>query len=99
VGLEELAGFALLLTTLIEIGKRLGLIPDGMAGLAAVIADIVLYILVQLVAGYFGVDLTAWDNVARVLAELLAGFFLAVGMHKGFRAANLPLFKQMTSRA
>jgi len=97
----ELAGFAALIAAIIEVLKRFGL-PDGKAGLAAVIGNIVVYAIGQF-GGFYGWNLSRLDNFAAMLAEIiltLVGMFVvSLVTHKAGREGELPLFKQLPNRA
>ena len=83
-----LAGLAALLAILIEIGKKYNVIPDGYAGWAAVIANIIVFA-VAAIAGYLEFDLTAIDQLLMMLAELLMGIFGSFLTHKFGRALQI----------
>lgn len=83
-----LAGITAFLAILIEIGKKFNIIPDGYAGWAAVVANIIVFA-VAAIAGYLELDLTAIDGVFMMLAELLAAIFGSLLTHKLGRALQI----------
>jgi predicted anti-sigma-YlaC factor YlaD len=76
-----LAGIAALIAVLIEIAKKFHWIPDGYAGWAAVVANIVVFAIAA-VAGYLEFDLTAFDELCMMLAELLLSISGSFATHK-----------------
>lgn len=93
MGRGELIGLAALLSVVIEILKKYGVIPDGLAGLAAFLANAIVYIVAGL-AGLYGWDMTSLDALFMMLAELLGMVLVSFLTHKVGRAMELPLFKK-----
>ena len=83
-----LVGIATLLAVLIEIAKKFGILPDGYAGWAAVIANIIVFA-VAAIAGFLEFDLTAIDGLAMMLAELLLAVFGSFATHKLGRSMQI----------
>ena len=69
--LATLAGFAAGFAVVIDVLKRYGVIQDGQAGLVSLALNFALLGFV-IVGGYFGLDLTKFDSVANVVANLIA---------------------------
>lgn len=87
------AGLGLLVMVIVEILKRLLVIPDGQAGIWATILGVLGY-LVILVLGYFRIDLTqgpAQDVVALFikLGEMALALITALGGFGLLRKANV----------
>ena len=68
--LGTLAGFAALFVAVINILKRYGVIQDGQAGLVSLALDFALLGFV-IVGKQFGVDLTKFDSIANIVANLI----------------------------
>ena len=69
--LATLVGFAALFSVVIDVLKRFGIIEDGQAGLVSLALNFALLGFV-IVGGYFGLDLTKFDSIANVVANLIA---------------------------
>lgn len=67
---KGLLGFAALIAAIVNAAKKIGLIPDGYAGLASLVLNLV-GLVVTFAVVYFGGDVYQWDSVAKVIADLL----------------------------
>lgn len=83
-----LVGIAALLSVLIEIAKKFGLVPDGYAGWLALAANIIVFAIAA-VAGYLEFDMTAIDGLAMMLAELLLAVLGSFVTHKLGRSMQI----------
>lgn len=83
-----LVGISALLSVLIEIAKKFGIIPDGYAGWAAVFANIIVFAIAA-IAGFLEFDLTAIDGLAMMLAKLLLAVFGSFATHKLGRSMQI----------
>jgi len=86
--IRALVGLAALLAVLIEIAKKFGIMPDGYAGWAAVVANIIVFA-VAAIAGFLEFDLTALDGLFMMLAELLLAVFSSFATHKLGRSMQI----------
>jgi len=68
--LGTLLGFAALITVIINVLKRYGVIQDGQAGLVSLGLNFALLGFV-IVGKYFGLDLTQADDIAGAIASLV----------------------------
>ena len=91
--MEQLVGLGALLSAVIEIAKALELIPDGYAGLAAALANVVVFAVAEIAVGFFGVDLGSVDGVLLMVAQLLLMIFASLATHKLGRAMEIPLWR------
>ena len=94
--LGTLAGFAALFVAVVNVLKRYGVIADGQAGLVSLALNFALLGFV-IVGKNFGVDLTKFDSVANVIANLvtvilglIAPSLISHGVHRLVRA-RVPL--------
>jgi len=92
--MEQLVGLAALLSAIIEVAKNFGAIPDGYAGLAAAIANVVVFAVAEIAIGFFGVDFTTIDGILMMLAQLLLMVFVSFATHKVGRAMELPVWRE-----
>jgi len=88
----ELVGFGALLSILLEILKRFGVLPDGASGKVALIGSAVVVAL----GAFFNAlswDVRQYDTLAQAFATLLAMVLTMFGSafftHKGLRAAQI----------
>jgi hypothetical protein len=94
--MKELVGFAALVSVLIEVLKKFGLVPDGYGGLAAAIGNIIVFAIAA-IGGFYGWDLGGLDSLMAMIAEILAvlvGMFgISLVTHKIGKAMELPLYR------
>lgn len=87
-----LPGFAVLITVLLEVAKKLGWLPDSVGGKAAVVANALL-VAVALVVGQLGYDLSGYDKVAATVAALVSQLVVLFGVSwitwKGMKVSGL----------
>ena len=88
----NLAGFAILLTAVLEVAKRLGWVSDGLGGKIALVGN-ALIVAGGLFAGQLGYDLSAYDKTAETVASLLTQLVTLFGVSwltwKGLKVAGL----------
>ena len=93
MGNEVLVGLGAFLAAFIEVLKKFGLIPDGYAGLAAAIANVIVFAVWQIAVDFYGMDLSRLDSWLAMLAKLLLGIFASFATHKGAKAMEIPVFR------
>lgn len=99
-----LAGFALLITVLINAAKTFGIIQDGQAGLVSLVLNFgVLGLVIS--AGAFGLDLTKLDSLAGTLASMITLALSLFGqlvvskvVHMGLKRTPVPLLNKSFSK-
>lgn len=87
--MEELVGLGALLSAIIEVLKKFGVIPDGYAGLAAAIANVVVFAVAEIAVGAFGVDLSTLDGILAMLAQIILAVVSSLVTHKSLRAMRV----------
>jgi len=87
-----LTGFAILLTAVLEVGKKLGWVGDDLGGKIALIGN-ALIVATGLFAGQLGYDLSSYDKVAETVATLLTQLVVLFGASwitwKGLKVSGL----------
>jgi len=94
MGNGELVGLGAFLGAVIELLKKYGVIPDGYGGLAAAVANVIVYAVWQIAVGFYGADLSQLDSWLGMLAQLLLSIFASVATHKVGREMELPVFRR-----
>jgi len=87
--MQELVGLGAFLSALVEVAKRVGIIPDGYGGLAAVIVNVVVFAIAEIAVGYFGVDLSTLDGILAMAASLVTAIVASLVTHKAGRAMRV----------
>ena len=87
-----LPGFAVLITVLLEVAKKLNWLPDSVGGKAAIVANALL-VAVALIVGQLGYDLSGYDKVATTVAALVTQLVALFGVSwltwKGLKVTGL----------
>ena len=87
-----LTGFAILLTVVLELAKKLNWLPDDLGGKIALVGN-ALIVAAGLFAGQLGYDLSAYDKVAETVAglltQLVALFAMSWVTWKGLKVSGL----------
>ena len=87
-----LPGFAVLITVLLELAKKLNWLPDDLGGKAAIVANALL-VAIALVVGQLGYDLSGYDKVAATVATLVSQLVVLFGVSwltwKGLKVSGL----------
>ena len=88
----SLAGFAVLLTVLLEFAKKAGWLSDGLGGKIAIIGN-ALIVAGALFAGQLGYDLSSYDKVALSASTLVTQLVTLFGVSwltfKGLKVSGL----------
>jgi len=87
--MEELVGLGALLSAIIEVLKKFGVIPDGYAGLAAAIASVIVFAVAEIAVGAFGVELGTLDGILAMLAQIILAIVSSLVTHKSLRAMRV----------
>jgi len=87
--MEKMVGLGALLAAIIEVLKKLGVIPDGYAGLAAAIANVVVFAVIEIAIGFFDIDLTTLDGILAMIAALVTAIAGSLLTHKAGRAMKV----------
>lgn len=100
-----LAGFAALITVIINAAKYFGVLQDGQAGLASLVLNYGVLGLVVL-GGAFGLDLTRFDSIAGTVASivtlglaLFGQFLVSKGVHAVLKRTPVPVLNKSFSKA
>ena len=87
--MDKLIGLGAFLSAIIEVAKKFNVIPDGYAGLAAAIANVIVFAVAEIAVGVFGVNLGTVDGILGMLASLLLAVAASFATHKLGRAMKV----------